>query len=300
MNCTWRSIFALELFSEYQVSDHCLLPQCLDSPYVENQYKILYICCRNQCFFFSSFISFHAANQQQASPDSTSPVTSEVSYTAIGNYSTSPHIGVNSSNKLAPSAGHDISTLTAYEGQSQSDDRNETETMDDLDAMDNQDDDLDDDLCQQQSSSGGGMQKKRKRRVLFSKHQTFELERRFRTQRYLSAPEREHLASQIQLTPTQVKIWFQNHRYKTKRAQTEKGVYDPQHHGAAGSVSLSSPRRVAVPVLVRDGKPCLNGAKHQDVASLAAAGAHMVLPSNPYQHPSLIPPHHQQVGRGWW
>jgi Homeodomain len=55
-------------------------------------------------------------------------------------------------------------------------------------------------------------QKKRKRRVLFSKAQTYELERRFRQQRYLSAPEREHLASIIRLTPTQVKIWFQNHR----------------------------------------------------------------------------------------
>lgn len=54
--------------------------------------------------------------------------------------------------------------------------------------------------------------KKRKRRVLFSKQQTYELERRFRQQRYLSAPEREHLASIIHLTPTQVKIWFQNHR----------------------------------------------------------------------------------------
>lgn len=61
---------------------------------------------------------------------------------------------------------------------------------------------------------GGG--KKRKRRVLFSKSQTYELERRFRQQRYLSAPEREHLANLIHLSPTQVKIWFQNHRYKSK------------------------------------------------------------------------------------
>jgi homeobox protein Nkx-2.2 len=49
-----------------------------------------------------------------------------------------------------------------------------------------------------------GGAKKRKRRVLFSKAQTYELERRFRQQRYLSAPEREHLASIIRLTPTQV------------------------------------------------------------------------------------------------
>ena len=36
--------------------------------------------------------------------------------------------------------------------------------------------------------------------------QTFELERRFRQQRYLSAPEREQLALSINLTPTQVRI----------------------------------------------------------------------------------------------
>ena len=95
------------------------------------------------------------------------------------------------------------------------------------------------------SSSSSG--KKKKRRVLFSKAQTYELERRFRQQRYLSAPEREHLASILRLTPTQVKIWFQNHRYKLKKARQEKGLE---------LVPLPSPRRVAVPVLVRDGKPC--------------------------------------------
>lgn len=61
----------------------------------------------------------------------------------------------------------------------------------------------------QMNMVGNVTQKKRKRRVLFSKAQTFELERRFRQQRYLSAPEREHLANIIRLTPTQVKIWFQ-------------------------------------------------------------------------------------------
>ncbi|CAG7831548.1 unnamed protein product [Allacma fusca] len=97
--------------------------------------------------------------------------------------------------------------------------------------------------------------KKRKRRVLFSKTQTYELERRFRQQRYLSAPEREHLASIIRLTPTQVKIWFQNHRYKTKRAQREQRR--GSNTGRSSPVSpIQSPRRVAVPVLVRDGKPC--------------------------------------------
>lgn len=63
-----------------------------------------------------------------------------------------------------------------------------------------------------ETNPDGTRKKRRKRRVLFTKAQTYELERRFRQQRYLSAPEREQLAMQIRLTPTQVKIWFQNHR----------------------------------------------------------------------------------------
>ncbi|KAG5453802.1 Homeobox protein Nkx-2.2a [Clonorchis sinensis] len=59
--------------------------------------------------------------------------------------------------------------------------------------------------------------KRRKRRVLFSKLQTYKLEQRFSRQRYLTASEREQLARMLDLTPTQVKIWFQNHRYKLKR-----------------------------------------------------------------------------------
>lgn len=108
---------------------------------------------------------------------------------------------------------------------------------------------------------GGEMRhgKKRKRRILFTKAQTYELERRFRQQRYLSAPEREHLASLIRLTPTQVKIWFQNHRYKTKRAAHEKGLDHHSHSNSLNSANLHSPRRVAVPVLVRNGRPCLMG-----------------------------------------
>ena len=44
-----------------------------------------------------------------------------------------------------------------------------------------------------------------------------------------------------------MKIWFQNHRYKHKRQAKEKAMTEP---------SPASPRRVAVPVLVKDGKPC--------------------------------------------
>ncbi|ELV12991.1 Homeobox protein Nkx-2.2 [Tupaia chinensis] len=90
---------------------------------------------------------------------------------------------------------------------------------------------------------GGDAGKKRKRRVLFSKAQT-------------------------------VKIWFQNHRYKMKRARAEKGME---------VTPLPSPRRVAVPVLVRDGKPC-HALKAQD---LAAATFQAGIPFSAYSAQSL-------------
>ncbi|XP_036383864.1 NK2 transcription factor related 7 [Megalops cyprinoides] len=94
---------------------------------------------------------------------------------------------------------------------------------------------------------------RRKPRVLFSQAQVFELERRFKQQRYLSAPERDHLASLLKLTSTQVKIWFQNRRYKCKRQRQDKSLELAGHP--------PPPRRVAVPVLVRDGKPCIGGSQ---------------------------------------
>ncbi|XP_037551160.1 NK2 transcription factor related, locus 9 [Nematolebias whitei] len=96
----------------------------------------------------------------------------------------------------------------------------------------------------------GRGRKSKKRRVLFSKAQTLELERRFRLQRYLSGPEREQLARILSLTPTQVKIWFQNHRYKMKRGRGEGALQEPDPPQPPLLL-----RRVVVPILVRDGKP---------------------------------------------
>uniref|UniRef100_A0A8D9E1G5 Homeobox protein Nkx-2.2a n=1 Tax=Cacopsylla melanoneura TaxID=428564 RepID=A0A8D9E1G5_9HEMI len=192
------------------------------------------------------------SQHQQASPDSTSPS----GVTDLTDSSSTHGLGVDS----CPIKGSDHNRDLSEDGiDEEIDEENGTQS--------------------QTSSLGSNGHKKRKRRVLFSKSQTYELERRFRQQKYLSAPEREHLASIIRLTPTQVKIWFQNHRYKTKRAQQEKGMHTMDHHSSS---NVPSPRRVAVPVLVRDGKPCTSSGKSEQ----------LVLPS--YTHPLMQHP------RSWW
>uniref|UniRef100_A0A3B4F6S1 NK2 homeobox 8 n=1 Tax=Pundamilia nyererei TaxID=303518 RepID=A0A3B4F6S1_9CICH len=129
--------------------------------------------------------------------------------------------------------------------------------------------------------------KSKKRRVLFSKAQTFELERRFRQQRYLSGPEREQLARLLSLTPTQVKIWFQNHRYKMKRGRAE---------GALQDVEIPQPpvlRRVVVPILVRDGKPfhtCLLDSEKFGCLPPSSQPVPFPLAYTSLQHPSSIHP----------
>lgn len=91
-------------------------------------------------------------------------------------------------------------------------------------------------------SSGTIINRKKRSRAAFSHSQVFELERRFAQQRYLSGPERSELAKSLHLTETQVKIWFQNRRYKTKRKQIQ------QHEAAL----LTASKRVPIQVLVRD------------------------------------------------
>ncbi|XP_004459575.2 homeobox protein Nkx-3.1 [Dasypus novemcinctus] len=78
----------------------------------------------------------------------------------------------------------------------------------------------------------GPKQPQKRSRAAFSHTQVIELERKFSHQKYLSAPERAHLAKNLKLTETQVKIWFQNRRYKTKRKQLSADLGDLEKHSS--------------------------------------------------------------------
>ncbi|XP_031675997.1 homeobox protein HMX1-like [Oncorhynchus kisutch] len=86
--------------------------------------------------------------------------------------------------------------------------------------------------------------RKKKTRTVFSRSQVFQLESTFDMKRYLSSSERAGIATSLQLTETQVKIWFQNRRNKWKRQMAA----DLE----TVNVSHSSQRIVRVPILYHE------------------------------------------------
>uniref|UniRef100_A0A915E9N6 Homeobox domain-containing protein n=1 Tax=Ditylenchus dipsaci TaxID=166011 RepID=A0A915E9N6_9BILA len=117
------------------------------------------------------------------------------------------------------------------------------------------------------SSLGGGGGQRRKRRVLFTQQQVVELERQFQVKKYLSAQERESLAQNIGLKPTQVKIWFQNHRYKMKRMEREQKMMDGNGSSGAHDDSRSPHSGVdsASPLNILNGHHHHHRIKEEDV-----------------------------------
>ncbi|KAJ0006590.1 hypothetical protein NQD34_013863 [Periophthalmus magnuspinnatus] len=101
-------------------------------------------------------------------------------------------------------------------------------------------------------TAGVKLERKKKTRTVFSRSQVFQLESTFDLKRYLSGSERAGLAATLQLTETQVKIWFQNRRNKWKRQMAA----DME---ASATASLSQ-RVIRVPVLYHDNSPSLSAA----------------------------------------
>ncbi|XP_067436357.1 homeobox protein HMX3-A-like [Thunnus thynnus] len=100
---------------------------------------------------------------------------------------------------------------------------------------------------QQQATADTKAMVKKKTRTIFSKRQIFQLEATFDMKRYLSSSERACLASSLQLTETQVKIWFQNRRNKLKRQLSTdlEGPLAAEHLSDAG-------KNVQLPTFYKD------------------------------------------------
>ncbi|XP_078668501.1 uncharacterized protein LOC144909928 [Branchiostoma floridae x Branchiostoma belcheri] len=84
--------------------------------------------------------------------------------------------------------------------------------------------------------------KKKKARTTFTGRQIFELEKQFEVKKYLSASERADLAALLNVTDTQVKIWFQNRRTKWKK---QDGISNAEaaEHKIGGSRHIDTVRQ---------------------------------------------------------
>nr|ACC76764.1 NK5/6/7a variant 1 [Amphimedon queenslandica] len=97
------------------------------------------------------------------------------------------------------------------------------------------------------SNSSKDRKDNKKGRATFSGNQIDELEKAFVSTQYLTNSERSRLAERLDLSESQVKIWFQNRRTKCRRTAWKSGSVTSPTTPTAPPTVLSSNTQVTVP-----------------------------------------------------
>ena len=107
------------------------------------------------------------------------------------------------------------------------DDEEKSENNDRSTKTDDESDESDKSKKKQKQNQDSKSGKPRRARTAFTYEQLVALENKFKVTRYLSVCERLNLALSLNLTETQVKIWFQNRRTKWKKQNPGLDVNSP-------------------------------------------------------------------------